>query len=372
MPRRKKRKPSVSDISTKPGLMYNLAKAGFTTGIRNKMYKKIGALIRNGVGLRDAIESLRDRSFARYGTQNPQAIVLTKVLKSLDDGATFAEAMTPFVKPIEAMLIKAGEDAGDIPRSTDLAVAISETGSKMRKAIMGGMVQPIVLAVTVYAFLLIMGDYVVPKLAKSFDPSSWTGSARGLYLVSEFTQSWVVIAVPVAVVALLAVIIFTLPRWGGLLRAKFDRFPPWSVYRMTQGVGWLMSYSSLVRSGVTHERAMAAMENTGSHWLKERLHKARLRLRAGDDLGEALDNTKMGFPDREIIDDIGVYVSLDGFDEVLERMGHDWLETGTEKITATAQLISTVFFMIMGLFMIWIVLGVNAIQTSLSSAGGAY
>ncbi len=122
---------------------------------------------------------------------------------------------------------------------------------------------------------------------------------------------------------------------------KMDRLPASSVRPNSalvllpagQRLCLAFTLATLLQANVQIAHALDAMlEMPGtSPWLKERIRGVKVRLQLGKNFGQALDEAGHDFPDREIIDDLLVYSKLPGFERRLHLIAEEWLQSGLER-----------------------------------------
>ena len=103
------------------------------------------------------------------------------------------------------------------------------------------------------------------------------------------------------------IIVITFPYWKTNGRSAFDKAPPWSIYRIFTGVGWMLSLSALVKAGTPVSKALRMLRADATPYLLYRIDRTLIFVNNGDNLGDALYKTGEGFPDNEIIGDLRIY-----------------------------------------------------------------
>jgi type II secretory pathway component PulF len=339
---------------------------------RAVFYRKLAAKLKNGLRMQKSLVAMRDRLVERRGSGNTMARIYHAVVQQLDAGASFAEAMAPYVTPAERMLLESGEENSDQPSALVRAARIAAVGSTLKVTILKNLQSPLIMVFAAYAFLLVMGGYVVPKISAISDPHKWTGAAAELYTLSLFAQSAWAVILPVVGVLCLVVIIVRLPYGTGPMRAMLDRMPPWSLYRMTQGGSFLIAFAAMANqkggsSKLTNEKTIAKLAAEATPWLAERLDAVIERLHEGLDIGPALAQTGYEFPDRDIIDDILDYAELDNFADALADRAELWIEESVSKVQGIAGLLQGVMMSAIGLLFVWLVIGINGLQATIGT-----
>ncbi len=326
-------------------------------GRRAKMYKKLARLMEHDVSLLEAVSNLKNRALKR-GASDFEAVVLKRVEKRLHDGLPPGQAFARFV-PVNEGVILQSYDADFIKGLKDCAKSI-EDAAKIRGHIVAALAAPLFYAALLLGVMYVYGSMVLPKIAVVLPFERWTGTLRGLALMSFFTTSvwfWVFLAGLVLSFALFAV---SLPRFTGPVRAFLDRFPPYSIYRILVGAATLQSLASLMHSGRSVPQALQRIERLSRKnlWLSERVNAALFHLRSGEQLGEAFFKSKLNFPDNELNEDLMLYATLDHFDRTLIDIARSWTEQSIDRVSATSKAANNFMLMLVGGTMAYMVTGI--------------
>jgi len=195
--------------------------------------------------------------------------------------------------------------------------------------------------------------------------------ARKVIDFSHFIQHWLWLLTAMAIGIIIAFSL-SFARWDGRLRIKLDRYIPYSVYRIVLGSTWLISFSALVEGGLRVEQALRELSSTASPWLQTRINGCLRGMQSGLSVGDALINAGHEFPDREIIDDLGVYSNLSGFDVALTMLGKEWLEESVTQIKSRMHLVFGASILLLGLVIAFMASGLISMELQLSSVLKAY
>jgi len=343
------------------------ARKQLTTSKRLRTYRKIAVMLRNGTRLEKILDDLEQR--ASDGGKNPNegmAIVFDSWKRVFKNGGRMAEAVDGWVPVSERMIILAGEQAGQLPEALVSVAEVVKAGKKINGVVIGGMAYPVALLIATAIYLYLFGTIVIPQFAKIVDPARWGSLARSLYMMSQFIVNWGVLAV-VGVVGSVTSVLVSLPTLTGGLRVKLDRIPPYSIYRLVTGSGFMLSMAALL-SG--HGRVQEALQTLGAAskgYLRERLDGFLIGVNSGMSVGEAMKRSGYDFPSREIVDDLMVYAENTGdFSEALTIIAKEWMEEGVETVTVQMKVFNSAAMFLMGAVLMWIVGGFFAIQQEIS------
>lgn len=330
--------------------------------------RKLASLLRNNFTLMDALGRLE--MIESHGGEKPNepfAIVMREWQKNLERGMSFSDATRGWVPMNETLLVTSGN-------MSDLAVALENVGRvvegtrRIRRAMMGAIAYPLFLFALTFGIIIMVGVYLVPPLAAAAGSDIvWRGSAASLIWLSGVANHyWYGIVMGAALIIL--VVTATMANWSGRLRAVFDKFPPWSVYKIQASVSWLMSLSAMVAAGMTVPDAMRMLADNSSKYLRSILDSALHFIANGDNLGRALQNTGRDFPNQEIIGDLAIYADMAGFDQNLSHIANDYLDESVRKIEAVSSTLNSIGILLVAVIIAWVVLGTFQMQDQITAA----
>ncbi len=350
------------------GIELAFAKLMFTGKERLRIYKKMASLIRNGVSLQMTLDILYDQA-SRGGKKkdHPVAIAIHSWRTAFRDGRPFGESLRGWAPATECMLVEAGEAGSSLDESLDNVIKLTTSGKKIRGALMGGLAYPIFLLVMLAGVLALFGYRVVPTFEQILPPSQWEGLGQIMYKVANFTTAYMPF-IGAGIVGLLALFFITAPRWRGGIRAKLDSIPPWSLYRLINGSGFLMASAALITAGVAIPEVLRKLRRTSNPWMQERIDATLREVSQGANFGEALHRTGFRFPDSELVDDLRIYAGLSNFDETLASLADEWMEEGVAKVKAQTSILNAVALVLLGITIMVLVGGMFTLQQQISSS----
>lgn len=348
-------------------LLYAKMMFRLNTEKRMSICRKLASLLRNDFTLIDALERL-EMIESRGGAkpQEPFAIVMREWQKNLERGMTFSEATRGWVPANETLLVTSGN-------LSDLVVALENVGrvvsgtQRIRRAMASAIGYPVFLLALTFGIIIMVGIYLVPPLIEiAGGDVVWRGAAGSLVWISNVSiRYWYIFLVVFA--SVVAVIWLSMANWSGRVRAMFDKFPPWSVYKIQVSVGWLMSLGAMVNSGVTIPDAMRMLADSANRYLKSILESALKYIANGENLGRSLAHTGRGFPDNEIIGDLTIYADMNGFDENLNQVANDYLNESVRKMEKISNTLNSFGILLVSAIIAWVVLGTFQMQDQITS-----
>jgi type II secretory pathway component PulF len=343
------------------------ARLQLTAQARLRIYRKIAKMLANGLPLLKILDELEMRASHEGRKPNESmAVTLSDWRRVVQNGGMLAEAMAWWVPHTEQMIVMAGEQSGRLEASLINVCAVVQYSRRIRMAIVGGLTYPTVIFAMTIGYVYLFGKLVIPRFASIVDPERWHGVARSLYDLSRFVQSGMIYCI-VLFVIFLAVLFYSMPRWSGNVRIILDRYPPYSIYRLIVGCGFLVAFSSLQSAGFTVEKSLSRLATDAKPWLRQRIDDMLFGVKSGLNVGEAMKNTGYRFPSQEIVDDLCVYAEYKGFAEALHAIASEWMNEGVETIEAQMRVVNGAAIVTLALVLSWLVSGFFGIQQEIAA-----
>ena len=281
------------------------------------LYDKLAHNLETGQSVEAALSGVITR--LRKRGKKAAARQVEQILAGRLNGDTLFDCMGDHIPSQEASILMSGETSGCLPQSLRMILERDEQMRRIRDSISRSMAPAALNLLLLFAFLYIVGAYVMPALSAIADPSRWTGSVRLLYYAGELAQGWRGPALLGGFTGLIALVVWMLPRYTGPGRLFLERHVfPFGIYRDVMGLDWGFALASMLSAGISDTEAIERQITTASPWLRSRLLPLHERMqRAGDNLQEAMEHAGMDFPSPELIQDIG---SIAGFSDFPERL----------------------------------------------------
>jgi len=340
----------------------------FNRSVRTRLWKKLAAQTRHGMSLDLALQQMRNRAQERHSLTTA---IYQSILERLGQGHDLGTSLFGFATPEEIMLISSGQRSGKIHEGLILASNLNTARSKILKDIVSALAYPIFLIGMCILLILVVSFVVMPKFMMLSDPATWNGSAKTFYNLTTFVSSASGILFISFVIIAIIVSILTLPIWTGKIRIYFEIIPPWSIYKMLVGSVWLLTVSTLMKSGLqlNHILDNIMQSDNTSSYLKERVYAISMELGMGKNLGESLYDASMQFPDRDVIDDLIVYAALPNFYLRIYEIAEEWMESGVEIVKQQTRIINIFCILFIAGFISFIAVSISSIQSQLLPGG---
>jgi len=333
---------------------------------RLRIYRKLAALLRNRFSLMDALERLQ--AIASNNGKDPTdstAVAMGCWMESLQNGLSFSAALQGWAPQSELLMLSVG-DIANLEDALTRLIHVVEGTKRMKEPLFGALAYPLFLMVMVVLIIYAVGAYMVPPMVDAVPDLVWEGQAATLVGLSNWVRhnSLILFAILPIICGIIA---FSLPRWKGRMRARFDKAPPWNLYRIFVGVSWLLSLSALVNAGTPVSKALRMLRSNSSPYLLYRIERALIHVNNGENLGTALSLTGLDFPDKEVVGDLQIYAELDNFPVALDMMANEWLEDSIRDIEQKAAALNGFAILLIAGIVAWVVAGTFAMQDQMVS-----
>lgn len=326
------------------GIEEKWAKLNFGFEKRMQTFEQIVAMLQDGMPLGDTLSLLEERRAAR---KRPEAAVMGKWARGLAAGKTFSESIKGEVPADELVLISAGERANNLVAGITQAVRVSRSQKQLRSEVIGKAIYPAILFLAVLMILYGFGAKMAPAYIKILPLKDWPASARNLYDLSTFIANYFLYVFG-GIVATFTFVGWTLPRWTGPWRNRFDRIPPYSIYKTYVSASFLIALSSLLKAGVPLGEALRHIKGNSTRWMKWHLDRVQFRVRSGMEYGDAMDT---GMLDEETTDQVLMYARVSKFDDAIKAIGERSMVAAVAKITTRMKLVQQLaILMVAGTF----------------------
>lgn len=312
----------------------------FNAKARERLYRKLSQLLKNGVSLDRALEQISMIEEKRG--HKATAAVLRRWRNAIENGTNFGQCVAPFVPSSESLLLETGGNSGRLQESFMNAAESVSQQRRVKGAIISAGSYPALLILVLIAALVLASYNIIPAFSEVLPVEEWLGVAATVAAVAQGIRENGLYFLLV-IIAVISLVSFSMARWTGRTRLFVEKIPPWSIYRMWQGSSFLLSLASLMASGVKiDDNALRRLVSRASPYLRERITAIARQLTAGHNLGDAMARTGFNFPEEELIDDLRVYATLKGFEENLSSITREWVGEVEGKVTAAMKVLNSI------------------------------
>lgn len=312
----------------------------FNAKARERLYRKLSQLLKNGVSLDRSLEQIAMIEEKRK--HRATAAVLRRWRTSIENGMNFGQCIAPYVPSSEALLLETGGNSGRLQESFINAAESVAQQRRVKGAIISAGSYPALLVCVLIAALVLASYNIIPAFGEVLPVEQWQGTAAFVAALAQTIRDYGLYWFG-GLVAFIALVSFSMPRWTGKTRLWVENIVPYNIYRMWQGSSFLLSLASLMASGVKiDDNALRRLGQRASPYLKERINAIARQISSGQNLGDAMARAGHNFPEDELIDDLRIYATLKGFEDNLTTITREWVRDVEGKVTAAMKVLNTI------------------------------
>ena len=335
--------------------------------VRAQIYTTLAMLLENKVQLINALDKLYE-VYSNGGKQRSAAsIYLAEARTVIREGQPLSKAFARYISAEEASIIQAGERSGRLREAFRDAIDNIKRKTAIRNAVLSGAAYPVVLTGLLITMLYIVATRLMPTLARAIDLETLSGPAYWLHVMSSLLMGYGLYAA-IAIVVAGGWVAWSMPNLTGKTRVRLDRFPPWSVYRASNGSSFLLNVAVMVQSGIKLLDALNQLYQTANPYMQERIGAVIQGIQRGRNLGEALDDCEMEFPDRKAVRLLLLLAGNSGFEESLQNFSIEWADETVARVQAMMRLFFIVALMAVGGTAVMIVSSTAEIQSAIEQS----
>ncbi|MBP9741746.1 MAG: type II secretion system F family protein [Burkholderiales bacterium] len=250
--------------------------------------------------------------------------------------ADFAHALAKYVPQQDTMIIAASEQ-DDITLGFTTVIENNRKTNEMKQAFTQALAYPILMVCVLVTLLFYFSIKVIPAFMESMQ-SGVVLSSSSVFLV-EMAQSfnWWFSLLVIGIVGVGLFIVWALPNLTHKYRKFLEDLPPFNMYRIMIGCGFLFALNSLSKSGYLQYEALEQMLKLAKPYLRYRIELLMDKMADGLDIGEALIYSKLNFPDKQMVRELAIQIKYSD-EDTLEVLSSNLAEDGLEIIKIQAQI----------------------------------
>lgn len=297
--------------------------------------------------------------------------VYEDILDKLKTGSSESESLKKFLPETDVMMVEAFVN-DDISIGFKQLIEYNEKIHEMNSSLKKAVIKPAGYFIALYAIIGYFSLFLIPEILKTLPEGaelSW-GSEVMVFLNDNYISMlvWTIIIV----IAIIAILSWALPRYNGSLRLTLEAVPPFSIYKIVNGCGFLNALNSLTSSGFQEFEAIEKMRDLAvankNIYMAYRLNIIVDKMKQSASVGAALVDMKLNFPDKEILKDLEIYSTYGILDESLSKMTEDITEKGLSLIKIQAKVIEVVMLFVVVLGLLTLFNGIFSMTTDLSNS----
>ena len=290
-------------------------------------------------------------SNANLTRQRSRARALRRVLHRHQDGehaSRVSHLLEGVVPRSDAMLLVAVDRAPDKPQALRALADAVDKQQQMLRLMLSYSALPAMTIPICYALIVILGkvilviDDATPVYAQD---ALWEGMNGWAKAIALFAQSWGTQTL-FALGAVIAVVLWSLPRWRGPVRLRVEAWPVYSLYRDFQAGMLFSSMAMMLKTGETLQGSIDDVTQRASPWM--RWHLGRVVDALDENPTATLDAFRRGLLSSHLLSRAATLNrSSASFSEVLIQLGTSEGERVLARVKRAAVIAN---FALVGLF----------------------
>lgn len=294
----------------------------------------------------------------------PLTLVLTDCINALDSGEKIGDILLEWVPLQESVIIHTSEMMGNITEGLSRACLMATSKTQIKDAIIRASMYPLILLMMCFVNMYMVRDRLLPELTRLVPKEKWSVSLTILTNVSNFfIGNWISLSLITLIITFL--IIRSMPTYTGRFRKYLDLVPPWSIYRIFQGVGFLFNISSMLNINVDLEKSLRMLERHSDKWLFERLEETRKYVLMSQHLGKALKSTGYNFPSKKCVNQMALLTEGNSISTTLVRYAERWLDEAIKSIKRNSNWITGLTIVFIAGYILCLVLAIYGLQDAM-------
>jgi type II secretory pathway component PulF len=334
----------------------------FTHDRRIHLYENLQMITESGVSLTETTRLLAAK-IRKHMPHSFMPAILDDWLKTMAKGKTFYQALAPWVPGWELLLLRAGGST-QISHMLKYVGQLSSNIIRLKSGLVSALRYPVFAFLMLCALLAVFTYYVIPNLMGFMPIAKWPPTTKALYNLTSFLSTHL-FTIVITIVFLVSVILWTMVNVrAGAVRRILNHIPPYSIYKQFHSSIFLLSLSSLLRSGISFGHALETIRSGSPPYVASVLIMMQAKLQAGKRAGEAIQSELF---DPETLVNLEVYADTDKLEEGIFVLAEDQLEKQIERLAGTAKMLGNLVLVLVVGFIIWNYMALIALQSSVGS-----
>lgn len=294
--------------------------------------------------------------------------LLTPVIAAANNGASFAQAMQPWVPPEDAAMLAAGEETGDLGAACRELTRLMGDKLKVKAALKSNLLPSSVMLLVTFGLMTFVTHLIGPQAKEMVPPEVMKklDLLPSYIALGEFIMSWGIPLIIVCVIAGIAIAL-SIPRWvPGPVRMRLDaRVPPYSLSARVQTVFFLISVSSMMRAGRTFRASVEQVQGFSKPWNRAYMRQMLAKLREGQPEVRAM---QVGMMPTDVADRLNFYALLPDFAAVMQETARDAMAVLLTKVERLGLVVRVVMMLALAGFIVFTLASVYDMSDGIEKA----
>lgn len=346
-----------------------------TTKMRKEMYGLLASMTAKDGGGIPIATGLRDMDIEFAASNHALSPLLREVnrrmrgessVKGQSLSLRLGDCLIGLVPDNEAMMIKAGEDQGDIARGLRTAESFVGATEKLIETVRAGLFLVGIYVVMVIAMFIGFSLAILPQMEATVERKFWPGYAKAFGFVADHMIIFVV-----CVLAFLTLVVFIFNHMRknmvGHVRQKLDEYLwPFTTVRLLNSSAMLAGLSGFLQAQVPFQTAINTMSRSADRYMQDKYRQMNIFIRNGSRDYEAVLGCKL-IP-REYGWIIGMSGKTSDFAQKLDHIATEFIKYAVKRTERTVVYMNFAGMALVAANIAWIALSMFGIVMSLKGA----
>lgn len=307
--------------------------------------------------INEAVEELRGLEIKK-DYKSRLWYVLNDVMEQMrNSDANFAKSLSKYVPEQDMMIISASEN-DDITIGFTTVIANNIQNKKMKDAFISALAYPILMLVVLFSLLFYFSTSVIPVFVESISDGVLLSTTSEILITMSNNFNWWFSCLMIIASILFVFIMWALPNLSHGLRRYLEDIPPFNMYRVVVGCGFLFALGSLAKAGFKQDDSLEQMVHLAKPYLRYRIKRIQDLMADGMDIGQALVESKLNFPDKQMVIELAIqtkYSEEDSLEVLSNTLAEDGLasikrQANSMRFIITFIVFSTIGFLYFGVY----------------------
>lgn len=332
----------------------------FITGAVRREWYEVLASMTDGVTRLNVSTVLKEMQHEFKTARHPMFPVVQQVITRMTGGRSsvaieslrLGDSLKGLVPDNEAMMVKAGEERGELARGLRQAAFYVGSSDELVGLLRAAVASFAMYALGIIAMNLFFAFNLLPEMEKSSPRHRWPGFAQ--------TYGWVADHMIIVAIAALFICLgmwflvkYLIVNWHGKGRDFADQYVwPFTTARLMNSSALLMGLSGFVKTGAPFSEAIANVSNGAAPYMRSKFQLIKRGLKEGKPDYEALLVAKLVPQEREWI--IRSYGKTSDFGKALEQVAQDFMKYALKRTAVMSKGLNLVFMIIVAANIGWV------------------
>lgn len=346
-----------------------LKKKAFNFDVRMAFYDKIYRLCSNEVNLsfNNVVEALKEQQFKLHKGRSILYFIYSDIASRLSSGASESEALMGFCPDVDIMMINSFKD-DDISTGFKSLMDYNLKVKEMNSALVKALIYPGMLFGMSILVIWYFSTSLIPSLSASLTPDMNISSSSEMMIALSKNFYPFITGLAIFVVISISVLSWALPNYNGRFRRSLEKIPPFSIYRIVNGCGFLNALAALSNSGYQQYEAILEMKENSTKYLGHRLELISEQIKGSKNLGSALVDIQLDFPDKKMLEDIELISRFGVLEDSLSKMADDMTDKGLKLINKQATLLKHIATGVIAMTIMFMFNGIYSLSNDMGNA----